>query len=549
METADVSELPNGWEWVRFEEVAEINPRKAVELGLSEEVTFVPMVAVDEISGTIDERYTRPLHEVNRGYKQFAENDILFAKITPSMENGKAAVATGLVNGIGFGSTEFHVLRSRGAVLPRYLWRFVRQQSFREKAKTVMSGAVGQQRVPASYLKAQSLPLPPLREQRRIVERIDSLIARVERTRAALDQIPALARHYQSLMLTLAFDGALTAESREGRPEQSEGESGYPTGWVVKTLGELGEIRGGIQVGRKRSETANMVELRYLRVANVQRGWLDLDEVKTIAVTPAERHRLLLQAGDILMNEGGDRDKLGRGWIWEGEIPECIHQNHVFRVRLRDSSFPPKFVSHYANAKGQEYFIEKGTQTTNLASIGKGKLDALPIPVPPTEEAKEIVDRLESMLDWVDKVLTRREEAKEYLVRLEAAILGSGFRGELSFRDPNDEPIKVLLSRSVSDYDKAAKSKRRIRAVKPQEITGMARSIEDVLSELADWLPAQEVFRRCGITDGSETDEVEALYSELRQLDKAGRLLVEAVTDDQGRKAYDRLKLQGPSAS
>ena len=549
METGEVNELPNGWEWVRFEEVVEVNPRKVVEVGLSEHVTFVPMAAVDENSGTIKERYTRPLHEVNKGYKQFAENDVLFAKITPSMENGKSAVASELMNGIGFGSTEFHVLRSRGAVLPRYLWRFVRQQSFLEKARGVMSGAVGQQRVPATYLRAQPLPLPPLREQQFIVEQVDSLIARLERTHAALDQIPPLAEHYQSLMMTLAFEGALTAGSREEGPQRNGGEGDYPAGWVVSTLGELGEIRSGIQVGRKRADTSEMVELPYLRVANVQRGWLDLEEMKAIAVTPSERDRLLLQEGDILMNEGGDRDKLGRGWIWEGAIPECIHQNHVFRVRLKDSSFPPKFVSHYANAKGQEYFIEEGTQTTNLASIGKRKLSALPIPVPPTEEAKEIVAQLESMLGWVDKVLTRRKEAKGYLVRLEAAILGSAFRGDLSYQDPNDESVKVLLARSNATYDKAAKQRSRTRPPKWQEMTSMARSIEDVLTELVDWLPAQEAFRRCGITDGSETDDVEALYAELRQLDKAGRLLVETVTDDQGRKAYDRLKLQGPLTS
>ena len=549
METGEVNELPNGWEWVRFEEVVEVNPRKVVEVGLSEYVTFVPMAAVDENSGTIKERDTRPLHEVNKGYKQFAENDVLFAKITPSMENGKSAVASELVNGIGFGSTEFHVLRSRGAVLPRYLWRFVRQQSFLEKAKGVMSGAVGQQRVPATYLRAQSLPLPPLREQKYIVARVDSLIARLERTRAALDQIPALADHYQSLMMTLAFEGALTAGNRDEGPQRSEGEGNYPAGWLVRTFGELGDIRGGIQVGRKRSGTSEMVEVPYLRVANVQRGWLDLEEMKTIAVTPSERDRLILQEGDILMNEGGDRDKLGRGWIWEEEIPECIHQNHVFRVRLKDSLFPPKFISYYANAKGQDYFVEKGTQTTNLASIGKRKLAALPIPVPPTEEAKEIVDRLEAMLDWIDKVLMRRNEAKGYLVRLEAAILESAFRGDLSYRDPNDEPVTELLVRSSATYDEAARQRRRIRPPKQKETTSMARSIEDVLTELADWLPAQEAFRRCGITDGSETDDVEALYAELRQLDKAGRLLVETVTDDQGRKAYDKLKLQGPLTS
>ncbi|HCE21058.1 MAG TPA: type I restriction endonuclease subunit S, partial [Hyphomonas sp.] len=135
-----MSKLPKGWLQVAFEDVAEINPRKSVDLERDESVTFVPMAAVNEVSGTIVEGVSRPLHEVNQGYTQFANGDVIFAKITPSMENGKSAVAIGLENGIGFGSTEFHVLRSRGAVLPEYLWRFVRQKAFREDAQKVMSG-------------------------------------------------------------------------------------------------------------------------------------------------------------------------------------------------------------------------------------------------------------------------------------------------------------------------------------------------------------------------------------------------------------------------
>ncbi|MFC3324425.1 restriction endonuclease subunit S [Mesorhizobium cantuariense] len=118
-----MNELPKGWAQVTFEDVVEINPRKSVDLEPDDNVTFVPMAAVNEISGTIVNGVSRPLREVNKGFTQFAEDDVIFAKITPSMENGKSAVATDLENGIGFGSTEFHVFRSYGAVLPKCLTR------------------------------------------------------------------------------------------------------------------------------------------------------------------------------------------------------------------------------------------------------------------------------------------------------------------------------------------------------------------------------------------------------------------------------------------
>ena len=123
-----------------------------------------------------------------------------------------------------------------------------------------------------------------------------------------------------------------------------------------------------------------------------------MEEVKTIQATTEEIELLKLVPGDILMNEGGDRNKLGRGWVWEGQIDPCIVQNHVFRVRLRDQRYPAKFVSHYANELGQGYFFSAGTQTTNLASISKSKLADLPVPLPPHEEALEIVARVEDGL-------------------------------------------------------------------------------------------------------------------------------------------------------
>ncbi|WP_306046081.1 restriction endonuclease subunit S [Nioella sp. MMSF_3534] len=532
---------------VPIEEIAEVNPRKNVELSGDDLVSFVPMAAVDEVSGTIAAPIDRPYHEVSRGFTHFRDEDVILAKITPSMENGKSAVAGNLTNGTGLGSTEFHVLRTNGTIKPRYLWYYIRQKTFRVSAQTVMSGAVGQQRVPADWLKNHRIPIPPLAEQQRIVGKVDRLTERTARACEDLDRIPSLIARYKSAILSMAFNGDLTKDYRKKNDTLKGNGIDSPPDWVIKPLGEISDIQGGIQVGKKRPSDAVLVEVPYLRVANVQRGWLDLDEIKTIRVTPQERDRLLLQEGDILMNEGGDRDKLGRGWVWHEEVRNCIHQNHVFRIRLNDEAFPPEFISHYANENGQQYFIDQGKQTTNLASISKRKVSALPIPVPPIDEAVEIVRRIEVTFAWLDRVATEHAAAKRLVPKLNAAILEKAFRGELVPQDPNDEPASDLLERTKAELAAARKEKqaRKTRlSTTAGEIKMNAKNLQEALSEAGDWISAQDAFQRCGIGPSASTEEVEALYAELRRLDKDGKLETEAVNDEQGRKLHDRLRLK-----
>ena len=542
-----MSHLPESWLNVTIGDVADVNPRKNVDLTGDELVSFVRMAAVDEVSGTIAAPVDRPYLEVSRGFTHFQNGDVIFAKITPSMENGKSAIASGLTNGVGMGSTEFHVFRSRGAIEPEYLWRFVRQKSFRDAAQSVMSGAVGQQRVPATYLRDRTIPLAPLPEQRRIVTKVEGFDARIGNARDELEQIPALIARYKSEILASAFAGRLTREWRKQVGRQEGDGGGCPISWTVRSLSEIGEIQGGIQVGKKRPASSVLVEVPYLRVANVQRGWLNLDEIKSLGVTAAERDRLLLKDGDILMNEGGDRDKLGRGWVWRTQIPVCIHQNHVFRVRLFDEDFPSEFVSHYANENGQQYFIDQGKQTTNLASISKKKVETFPIPIPPTDEAVEIVRRIEASLSWLDRVSSDHAKASALLYKLDSAIVAKAFQGRLIPQDPDDEPAAELLDKISTKTTQhlirleerpAGKNK-----IGKQGMT-LAKNLEQVLKEADGWVAAQTAFERCGISDGAPTEEIEKLYAELRNLDKAGRLEAQAVNDSQGRKLHDLLRLK-----
>ncbi|MEN5039887.1 restriction endonuclease subunit S [Stenotrophomonas sp. TWI1149] len=538
-------DVPVGWVAVSIGDVAEVNPRKCVDLPLDSIVTFVPMAAVSEVTGNISHASARPMAEVNRGFTQFAENDVIFAKITPSMENGKAAVADNLLNGIGFGSTEFHVLRSNGAVVPKFLWYFLRQQSFRDSARKVMTGAVGQQRVPADYLRLHPFLLPPLAEQHRILNRLDVLIARSARAKTELQEIPKLVAAYKSCILELAFSGKLTADLRGQANSQS---SELPVGWTTRSLGEIGEIQSGIQVGKRRNSTDRLVEVPYLRVANVQRGWLNLNEIKTILVTEEERDRLLLKDGDVLMNEGGDRDKLGRGWVWREEIDACIHQNHVFRIRIDPSVLPAEFVSHFANERGQQYFFDEGTQTTNLASIGKRKVAALPLPVPPLDEAVEIVRRITRAFSWLDKLAKSEAAASASLEKLDAQLLAVAFSGQLVSQASEEEAATNTLSR-VKDQLKLAKvspaPQRLSRKIKTKEsVVAVSSMVKAALKESEDWITAQDLFKRCGVVDGASTEQIEDIYSQLRSLEISGALEVQAIRDDNGRKMYDRLRLR-----
>ncbi|HAT09148.1 MAG TPA: type I restriction endonuclease subunit S, partial [Planctomycetes bacterium] len=200
---------------------------------------------------------------------------------------------------------------------------------------------------------------------------------------------------------------------------------GLPRGWVPTTLREIAEIVGGVTKDAKKSNGPGFREVPYLRVANVQRGRLDLTEMKSIAASESDIRKLSLRPGDILLNEGGDRDKLGRGWIWQGQLPVCIHQNHVFRARLRDPGLDPVYIAHFTNSEAQSYFIEHGSQTTNLASISMTKLGSLPIRLPPSKEQERIVAALDERLSELDASVASLERAERNLVRYRAAVLAA----------------------------------------------------------------------------------------------------------------------------
>jgi len=194
-----------------------------------------------------------------------------------------------------------------------------------------------------------------------------------------------------------------------------------PAHWAVTRLKFVAEVHGGLTLG-KNYGTAALVEYPYLRVANVQDGYLDLSDVATILIPETEAEACLLQAGDVLMNEGGDADKLGRGCIWAGEIAPCLHQNHVFAVR------PQLVCSEWLNAwtsteAAKAFFESRAKQSTNLASISATNLKELPIPVPPADEQRAIAAYLACETERLDGLVAAKERVLGLVAEKRRALI------------------------------------------------------------------------------------------------------------------------------
>ena len=199
------------WRWPQLKEIAGINPRRSRGLKRPEEAptTFVPMPSVDGIAGNISDPLERPFGEIKKGYTYFEENDVLFAKITPCMQNGKHVIARNLIDGIGFGTTEFHVIRPGDEVIPEWIHLYIRQPSILNEAATHFTGSVGQQRVPSYFLEDLAMPLPPLSEQKRIATTLKNRMSDIAHACTAIREKLETINQLPSAILRKAFNGEL----------------------------------------------------------------------------------------------------------------------------------------------------------------------------------------------------------------------------------------------------------------------------------------------------------------------------------------------------
>jgi type I restriction enzyme S subunit len=338
-------------------------------------------------------------------------------------EVGRAAIWRGEMDDCAY-QKALHRVRTAAGVLPEYVLYLLMHYRASNALKRFVTGSTIAH-LPQEDLRAIPVPLPPAAEQRRIVEAIEE--------------------HFSGL--DASVDSLRKARQRIGQLREGAIRSLFDKKWETRRLGELAEVVGGVIKDSSRQADPSLVEVPYLRVANVQNGYLDLSEVKTIRVSSKKAETLQLRRGDILLTEGGDRDKLGRGWVWDGQIDPCIHQNHVFRARPMVQVVEPTFVSTYANVLGREWFERRGKQTVNLATISLSALKQFPVPVPALADQRRVMDEvsrdgsiLDSMARTIDDGLQRAEQLRQ-------AVLREAFAGRLVPQDTAEEPALVLVAR------------------------------------------------------------------------------------------------------
>ena len=306
----------------------------------------------------------------------------------------------------------------------KYLMYYLRSMAYNNVFLALSTGI----RVRSCDLKWNKLAdllylVPPIVEQHKLVsfldEKCSEIDAMLSKTRSSIEEYKKL----KQAVITQAVTKGVRGE-REMKDSGVEWIGEIPKEWRKTQLRHCATIKSGITLGKSYSKDTVLIERPYLRVANVQGGYVDLNDLATIEVTPDEDLKYRLHSGDVLMTEGGDRDKLGRGCVWHGEIEPCLHQNHVFAVQTNETILLPEFLEYLtASDVGRSYFDVTAIKTTNLACTSSSKVLAFTIPLPPIEEQIEIVGFIKKRTLELNKLIMKKERLVQELESYKKSLI------------------------------------------------------------------------------------------------------------------------------
>lgn len=481
-----MSELPQGWALTTLANITDFNPK--LQLDDSLEVGFVPMSHAPTNFRDKLRFDPRPWADVRKAYTHFADGDVIFAKVTPCFENGKAAVVSALPNGSGAGSSEFHVLRPASLdISSTYLLALVKSSSFMREGEAAMTGAVGLRRVPRGFVENFPVALPPAAEQARIANTLDSLLAQVDTLKARLDALPALIKRFRQSALNAAVSGNLSKDWRTQNPSLTADEMfkdfvplpeppryktrsdafisgvcatavGKPEHRIVPTwawmpLIQIARMESGHTPSKAVQEywggeipwigikdaNANHEKTIYKTLNNTNQAGLDNSAAR------------LLPAGTVCISRTASV-----GYVVKMGTLMSTSQDFVNWVPT-DYIDPEWLKWLFVAEKESLYRFGKGTTHT---TIYFPEWLSLHIAVPHIEEQRFIAQRTEQLLKYADGLSARVDDARVRVDALTQSILAKAFRGELVPQDPNDEPASVLLERIAAQRAAGPKLKR-----------------------------------------------------------------------------------------
>lgn len=453
--------LPESWIIASLEDVVLINPKHN---NLEDQLAgFVPMkLAPTDFKGALHYE-ERQWDKIKKGYTHFATGDVIFAKVTPCFENGKAAIVKQLPNGIGAGSTEFYVLRPVNSdISVDYIFSIIKSYEFLHSGAENMTGAVGLRRVPKKFVENYKINLPPPAEQKEIVAQLDKLLGQVESTKTHLDATPAILKRFRQSVLAAAVSGKLTEEWRERRE----------CPWKVVLLGEI--IDNISQGWSPKCDNEPVMDQQWgvIKTSSVQEIKFIQEENKRLPEQLKVRGHLKIVPGDILTTRAGPRVRCGVTCYVEKVSSNLMISDKVYRYQVTEGKGVSKFLAIQLSSISILTEIEElktGISESGM-NLTQTKFKQLKIRWPLPNEQAEIVRRVEELFAYADKIEAQVNTAQQRVNNLTQSILAKAFSGELTakWREQNPELISgensaTALLEKIKDERAIAIPKRKVR--------------------------------------------------------------------------------------
>jgi type I restriction enzyme, S subunit len=447
-----MSEMPNGWTQVPVTDVISLHDNRRVPLNGTQREKMKGDYPYYGANGLVD--------HINKYI--FDGEYALLAEDGGYFDDPKRGVAYE-ASGKFWVNNHAHILQALGGMSNRFL-------TLALNAINWMPHVGGSTRLKLTQggLQQALMCVPPLPEQQRIVAKIDSLSAKSRRARDHLDHVPRLVEKYKQAILAAAFRGELTREWRATDDAKTGTVEHYrshtdaptselpdlPTSWRWQIISEVMEISGGLTKNPKRSAMA--MRRPYLRVANVYANELRLADISETGCSESEFEKTKLISGDLLIVEGnGSLEQIGRVAIWNDEIRDCSHQNHIIRARPSEIVEPRYALFWLLSPTGREAIEAVASSSSGLHTLSITKVGRLPVPLCAKEEQLVIVRLIDIAFSWIDRLASETTSASRLIDHLDQSILAKAFRGELVPQDPDDEPASILLERIKTERSAA----------------------------------------------------------------------------------------------
>lgn len=423
-----IGQVPEHWKIAQIKRISTLNPRKST---LSEEkdslCTFLPMEKLRTNAVTLDE--TRPIHEVYGGYSYFCDGDILIAKVTPCFENGNIAVANGLVNGIGFGSTEINVLRVNGKGHNRFLYYRLQEEQFRTIAKSEMRGTGGLKRVPTDLFESFTIGLPDTDEQATIVATLDQETARIDALIEKKTRFIELLKEKRQALITHAVTKGLDPNVKM-KDSGVEWIGQVPEHWEVKPFKYI--LSAPMSYGANESaESDDPNHPRYIRITDLtENGTLREDTFKTLPWDKA--YSYLLSDGDILLARSGAT--VGKSFLYRETNGAACFAGYLIKASCDEEKALPKYIYAYLQSHSYWEYISGSNIQSTIQNVSAEKYSSMILPVPQREEQATIAATLDRETARIDALIGKAEQSITLLKERRSAFITAAVTGQIDLR-------------------------------------------------------------------------------------------------------------------